>query len=168
MIHDDNPFVDDPDARDPIRRFRGRLGAPVTIVTSGDETRVGLTVSSLFVVEGEPGSVHAVVGPTTDLWDVVEETGRFVVHVCAQRHRSLAEIFAGIRPNPGGMFAGTAVSPSDWGPLLDDIADRAFCTVVDQREAGYSGLLTGRVDRVEVAELDDPLLYFRGSFHALQ
>ena len=33
MIHDENPFIDSPDQRDPIRRFRGRLTAPVTIVT---------------------------------------------------------------------------------------------------------------------------------------
>lgn len=168
MIHDDNPFVDDPDSRDPIRRFRGRLGAPVTIVTSGDGDRVGLTVSSLLVVEGEPGWLEAVVGPTSELWDVVEDTGRFVVHICRDRHRSLAEVFAGIRPNPGGMFAGTQVTPSEWGPLLDDVGDRAFCTLVDRRELGYSGLVTGRVDRVEVADLDDPLLYFRGSFRSLQ
>lgn len=168
VIHDDNPFLDDPDSRDPIRRFRGRLGAPVTIVTAGEENRVGLTVSSLFVVEGEPGWIEAVVGPTSDLWDVIEQTGRFVVHICRDRHRTLAEVFAGIRPNPGGVFAGTALTASEWGPILDDVGDRAFCTLADRRELGYSGMVSGRVDRVEVGDLDDPLLYFRGNFRSLQ
>lgn len=169
MIHDDNPFADDPDSRDPVRRFRGRLSVPVTIVTSGaDESRAGLTVSSLLVLEGEPGWVEAVVGPTSDLWDVAGKTGRFVIHVCSDRHRSLAEVFAGIRPNPGGTFAGAKVTRSDWGPLLDDIGDRAFCTLESRRELGYTGLITGRIDRVEVSELDDPLVYFRGAYRSLQ
>ncbi len=140
----------------------------MTIVTSGDDEPVGLTVSSLFVVEGEPGWIELVVGPTSDLWDVVEETGRFVVHICRDRHRILAEVFAGIRPNPGGMFAGTTVTPSEWGPVLDDVGDRAFCTLVGRRELGYSGLVSGHVDRVEVGDLDNPLLYFRGDFRSLQ
>lgn len=169
MIHDDNPFVDDPDSRDPVRRFRGRLSVPVTIVTSGaEENRVGLTVSSLLVLEGEPAWIEAVVGPTSDLWDVVAETDRFIVHVCSERHRTLAEVFAGIRPNPGGMFAGASVTASDWGPLFDDIGDRAFCTLEDRKELGYTGLITGRIDRVEVVDLDDPLVYFRGNFRSLQ
>lgn len=169
MIHHHNPFSDDPGSRDPVRRFRGRLAAGVTVVTAGtDETRTGLTVSSLLALEGEPGWVEAVVGPTSDLWDLVEETGRFVVHVCSTRHRALAEVFAGTRPNPGGPFAGSAVSPSDWGPILDDVTERAYCTLESRRELGYTGLITGRIDRVEIGDLTDPLLHFRGDYHSLQ
>jgi flavin reductase (DIM6/NTAB) family NADH-FMN oxidoreductase RutF len=169
MIHDENPFVDDPASRDPTRRFRGRLSAPVTIVTSGgDDARTGLTVSSLIVLEGDPGRVEAVIGPTSDLWDTVTETGRLVVHVCTRVHRGLAEVFAGLRPSPGGLFAGVAVSGSDWGPLLDDLSDRAYCTFEGRREIGYSGLVTATVDLVETADLDDPLVYFRGRYRSLR
>lgn len=169
MIHHDNPFADDPDSRDPVRRFRGRLSAPVTIVTSGTgEDRTGLTVSSLVIVEGEPGLVEAVVGPTSDLWDVVAATGRFVVHICSDEHRGLAEVFAGIRPSPGGMFETTTVAESDWGPVIEELGDRAYCTLESTRELGYSGLITGRVDHVDVLDLARPLVYFRGSFRSLQ
>lgn len=169
MIHSDNPFVDDPDSRDPIRRFRGRLSAPVTIVTSGDANgRTGLTVSSLIVIEGDPGRVEVVVGPTADLWDAVAESGRFVVHVCAERHRAMAEVFAGLRPSPGGVFAGLESTQTEWGPVLDDLGDRAFCSFEDRREVGHSGLVFGTIDRVEVADLTRPLTYFRGRYHSLQ
>lgn len=168
MIHGDNPFVDDPDSWDPVRRFRGRLSAPVTIFTSGDEgERTGLTVSSLMVIEGEPGYVEAVVGPTTDLWDLVEETGRFVVHVCTDENRHMAQVFAGLRPSPGGIFAGFDVTQTEWGPLIDSLGNRAFCSFETKREIGYSGLVTGRIDRVEVVDLTNPLAYFRGNFHSL-
>lgn len=169
MIHHENPFADDPDSRDPVRRFRGRLSAPVTIITSGaGEDRTGLTVSSLFVVEGEPGLIQAVVGPTSDLWSIVAETGRFVVHTCSDAHRGLAEVFAGIRPSPGGIFATATVADSEWGPILEDIGDRAYCSLDSARELGYSGLIAGRIDRVDVADLSHPLVYFRGRFRSLQ
>jgi len=169
VIHHDNPFADDPDSRDPIRRFRGRLTAPVTIVTSGaGDDQAGLTVSSIVVVEGEPGLVQAVVAPTSDLWDVVAETRRFVVHICNDGHRGLAEVFAGIRPSPGGIFETATVTESEWGPILEEIGDRAFCTLESTRELGYSGLITGRIDQVDVADLSQPLVYFRGRFRSLQ
>lgn len=169
MIHPDNPFADDPEQRDPTRQFRGRLTAPVTIVTSGGGTRkVGLTVSSLLVVEGDPGRVEMVVGPTTDVWEIVAESGRFVVHVCRAEHRPLADVFAGLRPSPGGVFAALATHDSDWGPIIDAIGDRAFCAFESRREIGYTGLITGTIDRVETTTLTDPLVYFRGGYRAME
>lgn len=168
MIHSENPFADDPGARDPVRRFRGRLSAPVTVVTSGEEEWAGLTVASLMIIEGEPGHVEMVVGPTSDLWDVIAETSRFVIHVCDASRRSLSEVFAGLRPSPGGVFAGLETAVSEWGPVIVDLPDRAYCTFLEKREVGHSGLISGQVDRVELSGLSDPLVYFRGSYHTLQ
>jgi flavin reductase (DIM6/NTAB) family NADH-FMN oxidoreductase RutF len=168
VIHDHDPFADDPADRDPIRRFRGRLAAPVTVVTAGTGAeRAGLTVASLIVMEGDPGLIEMVVGPTTDLWGMIAETGRFVVHVCRDRDRHLAEVFAGLRPSPGGVFTGVTVTGSEWGPVLDDLGDRAYCTRQGQEEVGRTGLVLGRVDRVDLEDLTDPLVYFRGRYHRL-
>jgi flavin reductase (DIM6/NTAB) family NADH-FMN oxidoreductase RutF len=167
-IHSEHPFVPDPDERDPVRRFRGRLAAPVTIVTAGEgDRRTGLTVSSLFVVEGEPGLVHAVVTPNSDLWDVVAESGAFVVHICRHTHRDLADVFAGIRPSPGGLFTGAEVIGSRWGPVLAAVEDRAYCTLIGQEEVGYSGVVRGQLDQVELSGISDPLVYFRGRYRDL-
>jgi len=168
MIHDEHPFATSPSDRDPIRRFRGRLAAPVSIVTSGDRSnRAGLTVSSLFVVEGLPARIMFLVGPSSDLWDVVAGTGRLVVHVCRAGHRAIADVFAGLRPNPGGVFAGVEVEVSEWGPLLVDLPDRALCTLEEMSEVGYSGVVTATVDKVETSDLTDPLLYFRGGYRTI-
>ena len=168
MIHDENPFLDSPDQRDPIRRFRGRLAAPVTVVTSGPaDQRVGLTVSSLNVMEGDPGVVQLVVGPASDLWTHAAETGHFVVHICREDDRLLAEVFAGLRPSPGGMFAGQEVTDTEWGPVLDRLTDRAYCRFSGRSELGYSGVLTGEIDRIETADLALPLVYFRGKYRTL-
>lgn len=168
MIHGENPFTESPDQRDPVRRFRGRLTAPVTIVTSGSGSALtGLTVSSLMVIEGEPGLIHMVVGPTSDLWGVAEESGAFVVHVCHDEDRNLAQVFAGLYPSPGGIFAGLNVVESEHGPVIDHLANRAFCSFVDKREVGYSGIMTGEIERVEAANITDPLVYFRGGYRSL-
>lgn len=168
-IHEgEHPFIPPEADRDPVRRFRGRLAAPVTIVTAGDDVgRAGLTVSSLMLAEGEPGSVHFLLGPTADVYDVIERTDRLVVHILAQEHRVLSEVFAGRRPNPGGPFSGIGVTDTDWGPVLDDVADRALCSGVATVEHGHSLLVSARIDDVDVADLTDPLTYFRGSYRSL-
>ena len=168
MIHAEHPFADLPEDRGPVRRFRGRLANPVTIITSGEgNRRTGLTVSSLFAVDGEPGWLYAVVGPNSDLWDVAAETDRFVVHVCGVEDTGLAEVFAGLRPSPGGLFASTSTTPSKWGPLLDDLPNRLFCSLESRAESGYSGVLVGVVDDVELSDIEDPLVHFRGTYRRL-
>ena len=163
-----NPFVPPIEEREPLRRFRGRLAAPVTIVTAGAETgRAGLTVSSLFVIEGEPGRIHLVVGPVTDLWDAIERTGRCVVHIAQARHRGVADVFAGLRPSPGGPFAAVETIASEWGPVITDMPDRAYCRTLSLSEAGWSGVIETEVDRVELSEGERPLVHHRGSYLGL-
>jgi flavin reductase (DIM6/NTAB) family NADH-FMN oxidoreductase RutF len=168
MIHSEHPFRPAPDDRDPARRFRGRLAAGVTIVTAGTESnRTGLTVSSLLVMEGDPALVHLVVGPTSDLWAVAAETGRFIIHICRHDDTRLADVFAGLAPSPGGMFANLNTEQSEWGPVLTGLPDRAYCTFSSADEAGWSGLIVGRVDRVELTDLLDPMVHFRSGYRRL-
>jgi flavin reductase (DIM6/NTAB) family NADH-FMN oxidoreductase RutF len=168
MIHDENPFVDTPDQRDPVRRFRGRLVAPVTVVTAGrGAEQTGLTVSSLNVVEGNLGVAQLVVGPTSDLWDVSKASGAFVIHILGAGDRHLAEVFAGLRPSPGGIFAGLDLTSTEHGPVVDGLANRAYCRFVDRFELGYSGIVTGEIEKVETDGLTNPLTYFRGSYRSL-
>ena len=167
-IHSDHPFVPDPADRDETRRFRGRLASPVTIVTAGSEDEpYGLTVSSLLVVEGDQPSLHVVIGPTTDLWYAIEETERFVVHVCLDGHGPRSDVFAGSRPSPGGPFAAVESEASEWGPVITDMGDRAYCRATSMSETGYSGLITAEVEKFELTEMTTPLVYFRGSYRTI-
>lgn len=163
-----NPFVPSADDREPVRRFRGRLSAPVTIVTAGSgRTRAGLTVSSLVVIEGDPGVIHLVIGPLTDLWEVVVQTGRCVVHIAEAQHHGASDVFAGLRPSPGGPFASVDTVASEWGPVIAEMNNRAYCTVVAHREVGWSGIIETQVDRVELSERLEPLVHHRGTYRGL-
>jgi flavin reductase (DIM6/NTAB) family NADH-FMN oxidoreductase RutF len=167
-IHYENPFVTPIHQRDPVRRLRGRLAAPVTIWTTGSGTRrTGLTMSSVLVAEGEPSSVLGLVSDTTDLFERIGETGTFVMHVLDEDHHILADVFAGLRPAPGGMFTGLEVEDSEWGPVLTQFKTRAFCKVWDTTPAGYQVLVRGAIEQLELADLTRPLTYFRGRYRSL-
>ncbi|NNC73891.1 MAG: flavin reductase [Acidimicrobiia bacterium] len=167
-IHDEHPFAAPVADRDPVRRFRGRLGSPITIITAGDaDGRTGLTVSSLMVAEGEPSRVFTLIGPTTDLFQAMEETGRFVVHICEDGHGPLADVFAGLRPSPGGLFIDSDVTQTEYGPVLDDLPNRMYCSYLSGEEETYSVLVEGIIEEVELTELPDPLVYFRGKYRSL-
>jgi 3-hydroxy-9,10-secoandrosta-1,3,5(10)-triene-9,17-dione monooxygenase reductase component len=164
-----DPFATPAALRDPARRLRGRLASPVTVWTSGAPSAPsGLTVSSILVAEGEPSSVLGLVNSTTDLWEAVEETGAFVVHVLERRHRHLAERFAGRMPSPGGLFRELVIEPSDWGPKLTDVPNRALCRLAGARQVGYHNLVEAAIEGVEVESLEDPLAFYQGRYRLLQ
>jgi len=165
VIHDEHPFADPEDMRDPARRFRGRLAAPVTVITSGGVGRhAGLTVSSLLVAEGEPSRVFFLCGTATDLWIGIRETGGFIVHVLEESHREISDRFAGLRPSPGGMFHGLDPEDTRWGPLIPSIATRAFCRFVGHTETDVYALADGVIERIDLSEITHPLQYFRGRY----
>ncbi len=167
-IHEEHPFRTPPDLRDPVRRLRGRLAAPVTILTAGDGAqRTGLTVSSLVVAEGDPPVAYCLLGPESDLLDVLADTGRFIVHVCTETDRAVSDVFAGIRPSPGGLFHGREVVTTDYGPRLAGFGTYAYCTVVDAREESWSSLVRATLDEIVTDDVDAPLLYFRGRYRTL-
>jgi 3-hydroxy-9,10-secoandrosta-1,3,5(10)-triene-9,17-dione monooxygenase reductase component len=169
MTGPQDPFATPMELRNPARRFRGRLAAPVTLWTAGAPgSPSGLTVSSLLVAEGEPSSILGLLNPMTDLWEALHATRAFVVHVLERRHRVLAERFAGTRPSPGGLFHGVDVEDSSWGPRVADLPDRAYCRLQGSLDVGWQHLVRGTIERVELGGLDDPLTYFRGRYRALE
>jgi 3-hydroxy-9,10-secoandrosta-1,3,5(10)-triene-9,17-dione monooxygenase reductase component len=167
-IHYENPFVDPPGERSDARRLRGRLALPVTVWTSaGNDGPTGLTVSSFVVAEGEPPILAGLVAETTDLFAAAMLTRSFVVHVLREEDSRMAEVFAGLRPNPGGPFEGLEVRHSDWGPVIASHGTRAFCRVDAIADAGYQKLVSGNIEKIDLDELESPSVYFRGRFRRL-
>lgn len=160
-----DPFAAPAEAREPARRLRGRLAAPVTVWTAQPAAGppAGITVSSVLVAEGVPPEVLGLVDGLSAFCDAAAETGRFVVHVLAADQTRLAEKFA-LRL-PGDPFGDEEVSPTPWGPALVRATTRAACTLLSSSDVGYGRLLRGRIDEMV---LDDrpvqPLVYYRGGY----
>jgi flavin reductase (DIM6/NTAB) family NADH-FMN oxidoreductase RutF len=166
-LHYGDPWADPEEARDPVRRLRGRLPAGITIWTAGAATDgdwTGLTVSSMVLAQGSPARLAGLIGPESDLAETLEETGAFVVHVVDDRHRRLAQHFAGKLPAPEVDLAVTA---SACGPVLVAVEDRLYCRVEQRRRFGWSLLIEAVVEGVELGPPAPGLAWHRGRFQRL-
>ncbi|MDA8297639.1 MAG: flavin reductase family protein [Actinomycetota bacterium] len=162
----DDPFAVSAELRDPTRRLRGQLVSPVTVWTTNSSSSgdVGLTVASVLVVEGDEPAVLGLIGPLSDFFEALEESGRFVVHVLGARDRRLAELFAGALPEPE-PFTVAGATPSPFGPRLSGVSTVAGCAVLEVIEVGYSRLVRGAIRALEVSDAPGaPLSYYRGRY----
>lgn len=166
-IHYEDPFATPAESREPARRFRGRLAAPVTVWTSGaPDEAAGLTVSSVLVADGTPALLLGLISPASDVLDAIRETERFIVHVLGEGHETDAERFAGLRPSPGGLFVGMHIEPTPWGPAVLEFPNRALCSLQEATEIGGQVMVRGTIDELAITDFDAPLVYFRGRYRS--
>jgi 3-hydroxy-9,10-secoandrosta-1,3,5(10)-triene-9,17-dione monooxygenase reductase component len=160
-----DPFQLSVDQRDHVRRLRGRLPGPVTVWTAYGEAELstGLTVSSVLIGEGEPPSVVGLIAPDSPLWDALRISKRFVVHVLDRAQARIADQFA--LKYPGDPFEGLSVAGSDYGPVLREATTRAKATLMGYIDGGYSLLIRGSIDEVELdSNPTAPLVHYRGRY----
>jgi 3-hydroxy-9,10-secoandrosta-1,3,5(10)-triene-9,17-dione monooxygenase reductase component len=124
-------------------------------------------VSSLVLAEGPPAVVWGLVTESSDLWDVMRSTGSFVVHILDGSQRRLADRFAGVFPSPGGLFSQLDVVDSEWGLVLSGFPNRAYCRFEDEAATGHHHLVRGTIERIDLDEFEEPLVYFRGRYRKL-
>jgi 3-hydroxy-9,10-secoandrosta-1,3,5(10)-triene-9,17-dione monooxygenase reductase component len=142
--------------------------APVTVWTAGHPPGgAGLTVSSVLVAEGQPAHLLGLVDPTSALWEAVQDTGAFVVHVLAAADRSLAERFSEVRPPIRGPFERLEVTGSPWGPVLAGHRPRAACRLAGSTPVGHGELVDGVIEHLELPDLEEPLAYLHGRYRTL-
>jgi flavin reductase (DIM6/NTAB) family NADH-FMN oxidoreductase RutF len=163
-----HPFAVPPERRDPARRLRGRLVAPVTVWTAGHPLAgAGLTVSSVLVAEGQPARLLGLIDPTSAFWEAMQDARAFVVHVLAAGDRALAERFSEVRPPIRGPFDRLEVAESPWGPVLGGTRPRAACRLAGSAPFGHAELIEGAIEQLELPDLEDPLVYLHGGYRSV-
>ncbi len=171
-IHSDHPFMTPEPDRDPVRRLRGRFAAPVTLWTSldADGDRVGLTVSSMLIADGDPPKALGLLDPDSDLWAAVERSRTAAIQVLSWRHRALADAFAGLAPAPGGAFRLADWDDTPWGPVLLDASAWAGVRLTGDkpRRIGWAVAAEAIVERVELGDDADPMAHRRGGYVRLE
>lgn len=156
-IHGEHPFLTPPELRDPVRRLRGHLPAPVTVWTTADGTRRdGWTISSVLVAEGEPAELVALVDGDCDWWDLFRDVGTATVSVLAEGQGRVADAFARVAPSPGGPFRAAEWEDAPHGPRLVGAAAWAGVRLVDPAplHAGWGLLVRARIEAVDLAEAE--------------
>jgi flavin reductase (DIM6/NTAB) family NADH-FMN oxidoreductase RutF len=139
----------------------------VSLWTAGDGAdRAGLTVTSMMVAAGEPARLVALLDPDSELAEALDVTGQAVVQLLDWRHRDLADMFAGVTPAPGGAFAQATWRQTTWGPVLADAGVWAGVRLDEPPSAtvGWSRLVIGTVEELQVGDETDPLLHRRGRY----
>lgn len=165
QIHGSDPFAAAAADRSPVRRFRGRLPAAVTLWTAPGPA--GLTVSSTTVVDGDPGRLLGIVDDESDLWAAAEAAGRFAVVPLGAGDRRLADRFAGLMPAPGGPFKEGAWTETGYGPVPADAPAWAGCRLDASRPFGWGLLVEATIETVTVGDGGVPLLYHRGRYREI-
>lgn len=166
-IHSSHPFLPPRDQREPVRRLRGRLPAPVSIWTSTDgERRDGWTISSMMVANGEPGEIVALVNEDADWWDLFRETGRACVNVLASGQGAVSDVFARTAPSPGGVFRTGEWSDGDFGPRLAGASAWVDVSLVDAdpETVGWGLLVRARIDDIELVDDVPALQHLAGRY----
>ena len=155
--------------RDP-RAFRealGRFATGVAFVTAApDGEPTGLIVNSLASVSLEPPLVLFCPSRSSLTWCRMRRTGRFGVNVLGRQH----ERFVAHATAPGAdRFAGLDWEPGHGGvPLLTDaLASFEFETVAEH-PTGDHWIVVGHVENLRISPTKDPLIFFAGTFHAVQ
>jgi flavin reductase (DIM6/NTAB) family NADH-FMN oxidoreductase RutF len=166
-IHHTDPFATPEDARSPVRRLRGRLPTPVTLwtATAPDGEPAGLTISSTFVADGDPGRLVGLLDEESELWAAVSASGRFAVSPLSPADRQLADRFAGVLPAPGGLFRGYEWTGTPYGPV--PASTWAGCRLDSSRPFGWGRLVEATIERIELGEHVPPLVYHRGRYREL-
>lgn len=166
-IHHEDPFATPRELRDPVRRLRGHLPAPVTVWTSAEAgRRDGWTISSVLVGEGDPAELVALVDEDCDWWDLFRATGTATVNVLAQGQGRVADAFARVAPSPGGPFRTGDWTTAPYGPRLDGAAAWVGVRLVDAAppHAGWGLVVRATIEALELAEDVEPLGHRYGRY----
>lgn len=163
-IHSEHPFLPPDAERDPLRRLRGRVPAPVTIWAAGEGSgRRGLTVSSMLIADGEPGMIAGLIDEDSDLADVLDSV--LTVNLLALADAHLADAFGGVAPAPGGPFTLGSWQQTEWGPVLDSAAGWVGARIVpgEPRHLGWGLLVEAVIEHIELAD-SQAMAHIRGRY----
>ena len=175
-IHAGHPFATPEPERSPLRRWRGRMVAPVSVWAAGQGTeRVGWTLSSFLVADGEPPEVLGLLDEDSALADRLTSAdpgseATLTVNLLGWADRGLADAFAGIAPAPGGPFTLGSWQPSPWGPILSEAPGWLGARVAaEPQPAGWSLMVRAVVEHVEIGPepADGMLAHLRGRYRAM-
>ena len=155
-----------PDGR-AFRDALGRFATGVAFVTAApDGEPAGLIVNSLTSVSLEPPLVAFCPSHHSLTWARMRRARHFGVNVLGRRHERFARCAARAGAD---RFADLSWETGRGGvPLLTDALAVLECETVAEHPAGDHSIVVGRVDAVRISGIDEPLLFYAGTFGALR
>lgn len=146
------------------RQVLGHYPTGVCVVTATlpDGGRAGMVVGSFTSVSLNPPLVGFFPDVSSTSWPQIESAGRFCVNILASDQKDLCRRFSAKGED---KFAGIAHRLSSNGsPVLDGVVAWIDCTLDTVHEAGDHFIVLGRVQELDIARPEQPLLFFRGGY----
>lgn len=152
------------------RAFRDALGqfpTGVTVVTThcGGETPLAMTVSSFNAVSLNPPLVLFSVSKTAPSLPRLLAARHFGISVLRHDQHELSNRFSGTVRN---KWEGIAPATGETGcPLIEPSLATFECAPFAVHEGGDHLIIIGRVLRFNMVTEGEPLVFFRGRYHAI-
>jgi len=147
-----------------FRQVMGRYPTGVVLISTAeaDGTPVGMVVGTFTSVSLDPPLIAFLPGKTSTSWPRIRKAGRFAVNVLGADQPNVCRAFSG---RGGKKFEEVTWHLTESGmPVLDEAVFWLECEVADVYDAGDHEIVMGRVDRMDLATADLPLLFFQGGY----
>lgn len=151
-----------------LRHCLGMFPTGVTIITTLDHAGepVGVTANSFNSVSLEPPLILWSLRTNSHSLPAYRRTRRFAVNILGRNQLELSSRFA--RGGPEKWHGIEHVAGVTGMPILPGSAGIIECNTYSEHLAGDHMIFIGSVVRLEIEETDDPLVFFRGRYRALQ
>ncbi|WP_311215390.1 MULTISPECIES: 4-hydroxyphenylacetate 3-monooxygenase, reductase component [unclassified Arthrobacter] len=154
-----------------FRTAMAHLPAAVNVVTTdGPHGRVGITVSAVCSVTDSPPTVLVCVNQGSATHNVFQNNGEICINVLSGEHEELARHFSGATKVPMEERFGWDIweeNPAGSVPVLRDALVKIVGRISDRITQGSHSVLFVHVERIEVQQERDSLVYFKRQFHRL-
>lgn len=138
----------------------------VTVVTStGPRGPAGLTANAVCSLSLDPLLMVVCIDRGSRTLEAIRHSGRLAVNVLARRQEALAAAFAG-KDAESGKFEGVEHTEVDGVPVIGGVVSWLTGELRDLAPGGDHVIGVAEVISVG-APGGDPLVYFRGGYHAL-
>ncbi|OYU00891.1 MAG: flavin reductase [Sphingomonadaceae bacterium PASS1] len=146
-----------------FRSAISRLSAAVNVIaTDGEVGLYGMTASAVCSVSDDPPMILVCVNRNVRANEIFKVNGRLSVNILADGQSDISARFASSALSIGERFG----EMSDWfvgetsAPLLSDALAALDCTVESVTEIATHSVFFCKVERIELGELRDGLVYF--------
>lgn len=152
-----------------FRKVLGQFATGVTLVTTTHEgAPQAMTVNSFSSVSLDPPLVLFCADKRSRTNAAVQASGVFAVNILREQQREVSDLFAGRGSDvERQMLLAEAETAETGSPILRDVLGFMDCKVTQVSDAGDHVIYVGQVVAASRGEAGSPLLYYRGTYQAL-
>jgi len=152
-----------------FRQIIGHFATGVTVVTTAvDGWLHAMTANAIASVSLDPLLLLVCVDKTAHAYAQIANGRRFGVNILSDKQEDISRLFAEHNPPERERLQGAAYYLGPNGtPVIENCLAYMECALTDECPGGDHTIFIGEVLHGEVLSDEDPLLFYRGGYRAL-